>query len=256
MLVQPRLPLVLAQRPRQRRNRRPFHPPNGGGSYRLPHDIRDRLTAALAPFRNRDAAFTLATFIARFWSAPGKIVEAFHIDRRALAEHGELDLTEKRIRSAIRTLEEIGFLDRAVTSGSRYKATEDGLRRKPIRFQFGSEYAPLFIAANGRAAVRRERGSEANRTKTLVSSHRASTGSAEARAGIHQMGESLAKGPKSKSEADRPMNLGPLVKRGLPPQASEPNPNLEAALERLRKGVFGKAGAGEGNAVPNSERGE
>src|SRR3954452_14383311 len=31
------------------------------GDYRLPHDVRDRLAAALAPFRNRDTVFTLAT---------------------------------------------------------------------------------------------------------------------------------------------------------------------------------------------------
>ncbi|QRM35434.1 hypothetical protein [Microvirga sp. VF16] len=47
-----------------------------------------------------------------------------------------------------------------MTSGSRYKLTEDGLRRKPIRFQFGTEYFPLFDAANRRAAARRERQSQ------------------------------------------------------------------------------------------------
>jgi hypothetical protein len=44
------------------------------------------------------------------------------------------------VRGAIRVLEEIGFLDRAVASGSRYKATEDGLHRKPVLFMFGSDY--------------------------------------------------------------------------------------------------------------------
>jgi len=52
-------------------------------------------------------------------------------------------------------LEEIGFLDRAMASGSRYKATEDGLRRKPILFMSGTDYAPAFIAANRRAAAAR-----------------------------------------------------------------------------------------------------
>jgi hypothetical protein len=77
----------------------------------------------------------------------------FTIDRRALSEHGDLNLAERRIRSAIVTLEQIGFLDRALTSCSRYEATEDGLRRKPIRFQFGLEYFPLFDAANKPAAA-------------------------------------------------------------------------------------------------------
>jgi hypothetical protein len=156
--VQPRLPFIQPQRARTRRNRRPFTPiREGRGSYRLPREVGDLLVAALAPFKNREAAYVLAVFLARFWSAPGRIVEAFHIDRRALAGHGGLDLTEKRIRSAIRTLEEVGFIDRAVTSGSKYKPTENGLHRKPIRFQFGSEYFSLFDAANKRAVAARGR---------------------------------------------------------------------------------------------------
>ncbi|WP_457094518.1 hypothetical protein [Microvirga sp. P5_D2] len=165
--------------------------------------------------------------------------EAFHIDRRALAEHGELDLTEKRIRSAIRVLEEVGFLDRAVTSGSRYKPTEEGLRRKPIRFQFGGEYAPLFIAANRGAAAARERLFASRQPQTPVSRHRASTGFLEP----------FAKGPKSKSEAERSVNLGPLVKSGLPPVAFEPNSKLESALGRLLEGIRHSRGAsGNGTA--------
>jgi hypothetical protein len=235
--VQPRLPFILPQRARMRRMRRPFTPTQEGrGPYRLPRDVHDRLAAALAPFRNREAAFALATFVARFWSTPSRIADAFHVDRRALADHGDLDLTEKRIRSAIRTLEEIGFIDRAVTSGSKYKPTENGLRRKPIRFQFGAEYFPLFDAANKRAAAARGRQAEAARSQVLVSSHRASTASAEARP---------LKGPKSTSEAEASVLMGPLVKTsGLPPKAFEPDPRLEAALEQLRQGVIGKAGRG------------
>ena len=62
-------------------------------------------------------------------------------------------------RSAIRVLDEIRFLDRTVASGSSYKAMEDGLRCKPILFVFGSDHAPLFIAANRRAAAARGRPS-------------------------------------------------------------------------------------------------
>src|SRR5829696_7415037 len=144
-VVQPRLPLILPMQARARRVRSPFHPAQGGGAYRLPRDVSDRLASALAPYRNREAAFALATFIARFWSMPSRIIDAFPIDRRALAGHPELQLTEAKVRGAIRVLEEIGFLDRAIpSSGSRYKPTEDGLHRRPILFVFGSEYAPTF----------------------------------------------------------------------------------------------------------------
>jgi hypothetical protein len=212
----------------------------------LPREVQERLTIALRPFRNRDAAYALALFLARYWSAPSRIADTFHIDRRALTEHGELDLTEKRIRSAIRTLEEIGFLDRAVTSGSRYKPTEAGLRRKPIRFQFGSEYAPLFIAANGRAAAGRDRLSQARRSELLGSSHRAPTVSVKGQGRGLCSSRDLAKWPKSKSEADKTVNLGHLVKEnGIPPQALEPNPRLEAALDRLLQGIRqGRGGSG------------
>jgi hypothetical protein len=232
--VQPRLPLGLPVQAKARRCRRPFHPSQGEGTYRLPREVRDRLAAALAPFRNREAAFSLAVFLGRFWSTPSRIIDAFPIDRRALADHPELELTEKRVRSAIRTLEEIGFLDRAIaSSGSRYKATEDGLHRKPIAFVFGSEYAPAFIAANRRAAVARGGPSGERRPIAPTSASRPSTGSLSAFS---------TNGPKSRIEPEKSVLMGPLRKTiGLPPKAFVPDANLEAALERLKK-VIGKAG--------------
>ena len=113
---------------------------------------------------------------------PGRVALPFPIDRRALAGHRELGLTEARVRGAIRALEAVGFLARFVTSGSRYKATEEGLRRKPIPFQFGSDYAPLFIAANRRAAAARGRQEGARRTLTPDSARGPSLASAEAAA--------------------------------------------------------------------------
>src|SRR5215213_547023 len=154
--VQERFPFARPSAARVRSCRRPFRPARGEGGYRLPHDIAARLVSGLAPFRNREAAFALAVFLARFWSVPGRVAESFPIDRRALAEHEGLDLTEARVRGAIQTLEAVGYLERALTpSGSRYKATEEGLHRKPILFVFGSEYAPAFLAANKRARVAR-----------------------------------------------------------------------------------------------------
>jgi hypothetical protein len=57
----------------------------------------------------------------------------------------------------------VGFLERALASGSPYKPTADGLRRKPILFVFSAEYAPAFVAANTRAAAARGRGSRERR---------------------------------------------------------------------------------------------
>ena len=200
LAVQPRLPLVLALQPGRGRVRRPFHPIAGGEG---PTACRATCRTASRPLWRRSATERRPSpwrvFLARFWSAPGRIVEAFPIDRRALADHGELDLTEKRIRGAIRTLEEIGFLDRAVTSGSRYKPTEDGLRRKPIRFRFGSEYAPLLLRPTGALAAARGRRS-GDRQVECTPNQPSGPLRSICRA-------SPLKGPKSKSEAERSSEL-------------------------------------------------
>jgi hypothetical protein len=242
---QPQLPLALAQRPRARSVRRPFHPSQGAGPYKLPNAVRDRLSASLASFRNREAAFTLATFLGRFWSTPSRIVDAFPIDRRELADREDLGLSERQVRSAIRVLEEVGFLDRAIASGSRYKATEDGLRRKPILFMFGSDYAPAFIVANRRAAAARGGDLLSRRAIAPSQPSRASTGLPEARrpaqatrAAAHRSpSEPSLKCPKSKSEAESPVLMGQIRESGIPPKAFEPNANLEAALDRLLRGI-------------------
>jgi hypothetical protein len=237
MLAQPMLALPRARPAPVRDARRPFQPSKAEGPYRLPHDVRDRLTLALQPYRNREAAFTLAVFLGRFWSIPGRVALPFPIDRRALAGHRELGLTEARVRGAIRVLEEVGFLARFVTSGSRYKATEEGLRRKPIPFQFGSDYAPLFIAANARAAAARGRREGARRIQTPDSARRPSAGLLEAR----------ANSPKGKGEAERKVIMGEITRR---PPAAASDPGLEAALERLRRA----AGIADGGSGERSRR--
>jgi hypothetical protein len=71
--------------------------------------VRDRLVAALAPFRNREAAFALAVFLAQFWSMPAQVALSFPIDRRALAGHRELGLTEGRVRGQSVSSKRLGF---------------------------------------------------------------------------------------------------------------------------------------------------
>jgi hypothetical protein len=259
-VVQSRLPLGMPFRPRTRNVRRPFTPSFNDGPYRLPRDVRDRLALALAPFRNREAAFALATFLGRFWSIPhgkrrtglpeGLVPGTFPIDRCKLANHPELGLTEGRIRGAIRVLEEIGFIDRALTSGSSYRLTDEGLQRKPVFFVFGSEYAPLFSMARNRDAAARERDLGSRRSQVLVSSHRASTGSVEARESVPSSERfQPLKLPEGKSAAESSVLTGKLVKGGIPPSASESDPKLEAALDRLLQGIRqSRGGCGDGSA--------
>jgi hypothetical protein len=223
--VQPSLPLPRPDR-RPRNVRRPFHPSPAPGRYRLPHDVRDRLGASLAPYRNRDAAYALAVFLARFWSTPSRITTPFPVDRRALADHPDLALTEAEVRGAIRTLEAVGFLDRAIASkGSGYKPTEDGLRRIPILFHFGSEYAPSFIAAIRRVAAAQKRHSQARRPTSTETTRRPSTA---------LPATSLTSSPKRKTSEASKVLMGEI--RTAPPEAKEPNPALEAALDRLEQG--------------------
>ena len=176
------------------------------------------------------------------WPGSGPFREAlagsFPIDRRALTDHQDLQLTEARVRGAIKTLEAVGFLERAIpATGSQYKQVGEGLHRKPILFVFGSDYAPAFIAANRRAAAARGAGSGARRPPSPSYAARPSTTLVEARP---------LKSPKSKSEAEKTVLMGEVRKPiGIPPKAFEPDANLEAALERLKRAI-GKAGGGSG----------
>lgn len=148
-------PAPTSPLPPARRLREPWSPTQAG-PYRLPRDVADRLSAALMGYRNRDAAHALAVFLARYWSTPMRLLAAFPIDRRALAEHDSLDLTEARVRGAIATLIEVGFLARYEPDpGKRYQRTEEGLHRRPILFRFGEEYGVAFGKANARAQAAR-----------------------------------------------------------------------------------------------------
>lgn len=224
------LPIRQPGTARLRSVRRAFHPLPPPGPYRLPHEAHERLTTALASFKNRDAAYALAVFVARYHSTPSRIIDAFPIDRRALANRPDLGLTEDRVRGAIRTLEAVGFLDRAIASGSTHKKTGDGeLHRKPILFRFGADYVPAFVAANRRAAA--ARGRHSGERRALASS------SAPSRSTVFPVASPL-KSPKATGVLESPVPMGEIKRESsLPPQASEPNPKLEAALDRLLQGI-------------------
>jgi hypothetical protein len=194
--------------PASRRNPIPWTPSTPAGPYKLPRDVQDRLTVALREFRNRDAAAALAAFLGRFWSTPARLVLPFPIDRRALTDHAALGLTEARVRGAIATLKAIGFLDPDALKGSGYHATEAGLHRKPVLFRFGAGYREAFAKAN--------------------------THSQAARARVSSVRRPIA----APQAVERPVgDQGTLTKT---------DPNLEAALNRLLEGVFGRT---EGRSI-------
>jgi hypothetical protein len=229
--VQPLLPLPRPSRARVRSLRRPFTPPRTIGPYRLPHEVWDRLVSALAPARNRDAALALAVFLGRFWSTPNRLVSVFPIDRRELADRADLGLTEAQVRGAIRALEEAGFLDRAIPGkGSRHKLTGMGeLHRKPILFQFGSDYAANFSRANQRAQKTRERQLHARRASVSAMASRSSTATA---------GPAVLSSPKLKTSEAARVFMGELKPK--PPEAAAANLKLEAALGRWRRAAEGQ----------------
>jgi hypothetical protein len=219
---------------RVRSVRRPFRPSQGRGPYRLPHDVADRLREALAPFRNREAAYALAVFVARHFSLPKRVTGSFRIMREPLAEKraDDLGLTQAQIRGAIRTLEAVGFLERAIPApGSLYRATGAGLHRKPIQFVFGSDYAPLFIRANARAVAARERRLGERRSVPTENARRPSAAVSVAPG---------TKSPEDNSEADPQVNSGEIRQYGSPPLASVPDSPLEAALERLGLAILNR----------------
>src|SRR5215217_3244317 len=150
-------------------------------TYRLPHDVRDRLSAALADRRNRDACMALATFVGRFWTAPRRLGLPFMLDRRAIAPVEALGLTEARVRGAIRALERVGFLERMPASGRTHQPTPDGLHRKPVAFTFGADYREGFSMANKRAQAAGDRRLRDRRTLTPITPQRPSVGTPAAR---------------------------------------------------------------------------
>ena len=217
---------------RRRRPTRPFVPAQAAGPYRLPRDAAAWLAEALAPYRNRDVAWLLAVFLARYWSTPGRLAGAFPIDRRALAAHAQLGLTEAQVRGALRVLEAVGFLARAIPpKGNGYQRTAEGLHRRPILFVFGSDYGSAFAAANRRARAARERRQGERRPVTPSTAPRPSMAPPAARP---------LNSPRVKSEAEPSVLMGEIARQPEPNALNQP---LEAALDRLLWGIRQSRGA-------------
>jgi hypothetical protein len=250
-IVQHQHVLVLP-RPRLRSCRRPLYAAPACGRYSLPRPILDRLQAALAPARNREAALTLAVFLARYWSAPARLGQAFQIDRRALAGHRDLPLTEARVRGAIAALEEVGFLARIVPEpGKRYQPTVDGLHRRPLAFHFGAEFQATFEAANKRPRRGPQKPQDGRwllPTVPLPAARQRPSWSPPDASG--RGGASGANSPKNTPQNPTTLHLGEFAekpsRRSLtlpePRRDSGPSP-VEAALQRLGEAVRAKLAA-------------
>lgn len=207
--------------------RRPLsaRPPQGDGAYKLPRDVQERLRTALAGVRNGEAAERLAAFLGRFWSTPTRLCSPYPIDRRALADHRLLGLTEAEVRGAVRTLERVGFLTRDLPRGSGYRATADGLRRKPILFQFGGDYGGMFASANRRAARTRSTSSPTTTASAVTTPVRGPT----------QSVETIPWSPKSKSYSESTMLMGDQkTKLADPEEALSP---LDRALQSWGRAI-------------------
>jgi hypothetical protein len=215
--------------PPTRRSRGPWAP-TAAGPYRLPRQVEGELVAALTGFRNREAAFALAHFLARFWSSPRRLLCAIPVDRRALAEHEALGLTEARVRGALATLVEIGFLARyEPEAGKRYQRTETGLQRRAILHRFGEAYANAFTAANARSQAARGAPAPARRPVPRPEASRQSSANV------------AAPRPIPLSQVAQKQGIGEAVvimgeqESGL----REPLPALEEALARWRRAIEG-----------------
>lgn len=119
----------------------------------MPESVGDRLGALLQGRRNAEACWALAVHLARC-NAGSRLLEAFPASRRGfdgsggLLELEGLSLSEKQIRNALLALEEVGYLVREIAAGNGWQRTSAGMRKAPVRYRFGPEFFPLFLAAS------------------------------------------------------------------------------------------------------------
>lgn len=136
-----------------------FTPPTDETSpFRLPKSVRRAVCVALSPYRSRDTAFRLLSFLARFWTHPTRLERSWPVDRRGLANHRLLGLTEGEVRGALRTLEKAGVVVREpMERRHAYRPTEQGLRRSPILWRFAVPFLTMFRTVNRWKAIRDQR---------------------------------------------------------------------------------------------------
>ena len=136
--------------PQGRWRRDAFEPSDDAASpYRLNKNVRRAAIAVLRHFPSRESAYRLLTFLGRFQAHPENLGRLFPVDRRALANHEALGLSENQVRGGLKVLEKAGVLIRAYKERKHvYQRTAEGLRRTPNHFSFSPLFHSLFVALN------------------------------------------------------------------------------------------------------------
>jgi hypothetical protein len=210
----PVLAPIAPRRGRRRRNEH-LHLPRREGTYRLPLHIGNELESMLRDTGNPEASWRLAMLLALTWTRPACFGAPFVIDRRALNGLLALRLTEDQLRGAIKTLLKVGFIVRA--GGGQFDRERQ--RNRAALYQFDPHFAALFRA-------RLER-----RKRRICKSPTPGLRPIQKRFGGNE------KPTPNRLRIEAPKRIG------IPPAASQPNANLEAALERLKRAI-GRAGGG------------
>lgn len=155
--------------PSRQGRRDPFEPADDSGSpYRLNKSVRRAALAVLRDFPSRESAYRLLTFLGRFQAHPENLGRLFPVDRRALAGHKALGLSENQVRGGLKALEQAGVLIRAHKERKHaYQRTAEGLRRTPIQFSFSPLFHSLFVALNRWKSLK-DRKSQSRSTRPAV----------------------------------------------------------------------------------------
>jgi hypothetical protein len=194
-----------------------MHPSRYCGTYRAPTKPHNLLADLLAGDRHRIAAHALAVFLMRIQCGPNTYGRAFPLDRRQLAGHKLLGLTQWQVRRAIVLLLAIGFIERVAldNSGLSYapRGPDKAGWKRPTFYRIGRRFRAIIGPIMERRR-RRLAGSPKDPRKLYSS--------LPLRKNILSIALPLGE-------------IGPLPKPTCRPTA--PDPALEAVLARLGEGV-------------------
>jgi hypothetical protein len=194
-----------------------MHPSRYCGTYRAPTKPHNALADLLAGDRHRIAAHALAVFLMRIQCGPNTYGRAFPLDRRQLAGHKLLGLTQWQVRRAIVLLVAVGFIEHVTlaNSGLSYapRGPDKAGWKRPVFYRIGWRFRAIIGPIIER---RRRRLAGSPKDPRKLSSF------LNPRKKILSVALSLGE-------------IGPLPRPRCLPAA--PDPALEAVLARLGEGL-------------------